>query len=266
MTNMTSNKPDAQYEAADMPEQELDWSRTLVACQVGRTGKSTVADTLLATPLNGKIFSVESVNQDASQYGAEVVIYRADNMRKLRSDMTIADHPVIVDLGSSDFGTFIEKMGAANLFMDFTHCVIVTDPTQRGQEEAITTYETLSGLGMDPSMFRFVLNKARTVISLPAQFDILFAHAAANPGFPLNPDCWLPENDLFAGLHESGQSYREVMQDTTNYKALIKKARKSGDDGMTQEYALRQTNQRMAQGMKEHIDRCFAALAIPAAQ
>ncbi|MFL9935218.1 hypothetical protein P0D88_40315 [Paraburkholderia sp. RL18-103-BIB-C] len=266
MTNETISKTDSENMQADLGEQDIDWSRILVACQVGRTGKSTIADSVLASGLGGEIFSVESLNQDASQYGARVRVYRADDMRKLRTDMSLADHPVIVDLGSSDFALFVEKMGKANLFMDFTHCVIVTDPTQRGQEEAITTYETLRALGIENSQFRIVLNKARTVITLEAQFDILFGHAATDPGFPLNPACWLPEHDLFAGLHESGQGYREVLEDNTDYKPLIRKALKDGNREVSQDYALRQINQRMAMGMQTEFDRCFEALAIPVGQ
>ena len=237
--------------------------RILVACQVGRTGKSTVADTVLATRLGGKIFSVDSVNQDASQYGAKVRSYFADDLLKLRRDMTQARHPVIVDLGASDFAVFVEKMSAANLFMDFTHCVVVTDPTQRGQEEAITTYETLRGLGMDNAKFRFVLNKARTVRKIALQFEYLFAYAAENPEFKMNTDCWLPEHDLFIGLHESGQGYREVLADKTDYQPLVDQALDAGDHGLASKYSLRQINQRMAMGMQVHFDRCFAALGIP---
>jgi hypothetical protein len=266
VTNTTISKDDNQTQTADATVRAVNWPRILVACQVGRTGKSTIADTVLATRLGGKIFSVESVNQDASQYGAKVVVYRADDMLKLREDMSLADHPVIVDLGASDFGLFVEKMGAANLFMDFTHSVIVTDPTQRGQEEAITTYQTLRGLGISPSKFRFVLNKARLVRKLQVQFGILFTEAKEDPDFPLNPNCWLPEHDLFIGLHESGQGYREVLDDKTDYQPLINKAIKDGKGDLSREYARRQINQRMAMGMQPHFDRCFEALAIPVGQ
>jgi hypothetical protein len=44
----------------------------LVASQVGMTGKSTVAANVLHSRIGGRLFSVDSVNQDATQYGAEV--------------------------------------------------------------------------------------------------------------------------------------------------------------------------------------------------
>ncbi|WP_028213549.1 GTPase domain-containing protein [Paraburkholderia mimosarum] len=264
MANELTSKNDNQNDQTDIAAQDADWARILVACQVGRTGKSTVSDSVLANRLNGRIFSVESVNQDASQYGAKVRVYRANDMMRLRVDMATAEHPVIVDLGASDFAVFLDKMDAANLFMDFSHCVIVADPTQRGQEEAITTYDTLRRLGIDNSKFRFVLNKAHTGTKLPVQFDILFAHAQSNPDFPINQDCWLPENDLFRGLHQNGQGYREVLADKTDYKALIRKALNDGDKARATDYAMRQTTQRMALGMQEHFDRCFNALGISA--
>ncbi|MGF6408766.1 hypothetical protein [Paraburkholderia sp. MM5482-R1] len=263
VTNTTMSESNSHADQARKPGTGRDSLRILVACQVGRTGKSTVADIVLATRLDGKIFSVDSVNQDASQYGAKVRSYFADDLLKLRRDMMQARHPVIVDLGASDFAVFVEKMAAANLFMDFTHCVIVTDPTQRGQEEALTTYETLRGLGMDRSKFRFVLNKARTVRKIALQFEYLFAYAAENPDFEINADCWLPEHDLFIGLHESGQGYREVLADTTDYQPLIDRALEAGDRELASEHSLRQINQRMAMGMQIHFDRCFAALDIP---
>jgi hypothetical protein len=262
MTNMTKSENSSHADKAQKPKLERDSLRIFVACQVGRTGKSTVADTVLHTRLGGEIFSVDSVNQDASQYGAKVRPYFADDLLTMRRDMLQARHPVIVDLGASDFAVFVEKMAAANLFMDFTHCVIVTDPTQRGQEEALTTYVTLRELGIANSKFRVVLNKARTVRKIRHQFELMFAYAQEHPEFKLNEDCWLPSHDLFVGLHEAGQGYREVLADKTEYQPLIDQAIEAGDRELAESHTLRLINQRMAMGMQVHLDRCFAALDI----
>jgi hypothetical protein len=104
----------------------------LVACQVGLTGKSTVAANVLHARLGGRLFSVDSVNQDAAtQYGSSVERVFADDLHEMRLEMLRTREHVVVDLGASDFTRFVEQMAAANMQRTFTHVVIVTDQGRR---------------------------------------------------------------------------------------------------------------------------------------
>ncbi|MFL9910491.1 hypothetical protein [Paraburkholderia sp. RL17-337-BIB-A] len=88
------------------------------------------------------------MNQDATQYGAAVESFFGDDLHEMRLEMLRAIEPVVVDLGASGFTNFVEQLAAANMAKSFDNDVIATDTSRRGQEEAITTYQTLRGLGI----------------------------------------------------------------------------------------------------------------------
>jgi hypothetical protein len=236
--------------------------RILVACQVGMTGKSTVAANVLHARLGGRFFSVDSVNQDATQYGTEVERVFGDDIHEMRLEIMRANEPVVVDLGASDFTSFLGQMAAANMEGSFDYVVIVTDTSRRGQEEAITTYQTLRGLGMPNGKFRFVLNKAIIGRAIPLQYTVLFAYKRRNPDFPLNENCYLPVHQLFRALHESGQSYQEALNDKTEYEPRIQQAGLDGDDATAIELSLKAFSQMLAASMEEYFDRAYMELRI----
>ncbi|WP_090812074.1 hypothetical protein [Paraburkholderia tuberum] len=237
----------------------------LVTGQVGMTGKSTVSANVLHPRLGGRLFSVDSVNQDAKQYGAEVEAIFAADLHEMRVEMLRTSEPIVVDLGASDFTTFVQQMAAANMARPFNYVVIVTDTSRRGQEEAIGTYETLCRLGMPTDRFRFVLNKATIGArdrAIHQQFPVLFAYKRANPNFPLNENCYLPDHGLFRALHESGQTFKEALNDRTGYDPLITTADLEGDDATAITLSRKALAQALAASMEEYFEHAYKELDI----
>ena len=234
----------------------------LVAGLVGKTGKSTVSANVLHSRIGGRLFSVDSVNQDVTEYGAEVEPIFAGDLHEMRLKMFRTREPVVVDLGASDFTTFVKQMAAANMARSFNYVVIVSDVSRRGQEEALTTYETLRRFGMPNDRFRFVLNKADFSRAMRLQYSVLFTYKYKNPDFPLNEKCYLPEHGLFRALQESGQSYMDALNDKTDYDPLITKADLEGDDATAVSLSRKAFAQALAASMVEYFERAYQELAI----
>ncbi|MEM5329199.1 hypothetical protein VSR34_21750 [Paraburkholderia sp. JHI2823] len=172
--------------------------KVLVICQVGMTGKTTVAANVLHPRLGGLLFSVDSVNQDAAQqYGGAAQAVHTDDLFEMRQEMVRTKAAVVVDLGASDFSVFVDEMAANNMARLFDYCVIVSDTTRRAQEEAISTYETLRKLGMPATCFRIVLNKGKGGSrEIAEQYRVLFAYKSMQPDFPLNEKCYIPSSHV----------------------------------------------------------------------
>ncbi|HKR47851.1 MAG TPA: hypothetical protein VJU59_50675 [Paraburkholderia sp.] len=237
--------------------------KVLVICQVGMTGKTTVAANLLLPRLGGRLFSVDSVNQDAAtQYGAEVEAIYTGELFEMRQEIERTASPVVVDLGASDFSVFIDVMAANNMARMFDYCVIVTDTSRRAQEEAISTYNTLRKVGMPAACFRVVLNKAKQSRPIPNQYPVLFAYKRHHPEFPLNENCYLPEIQVFRALQEAGMSYKEALADKTDYHALVHKADLAGDLNGATDYANKKIAQDLAFHARAYFDSAFKELAI----
>ncbi|HKU25935.1 MAG TPA: hypothetical protein VJQ54_10725, partial [Candidatus Sulfotelmatobacter sp.] len=82
--------------------------RILVASQLGTVGKSTVAANLLVPYLGCRaVHSVETTNLDASQYGVPVRQYSSSRLSELRIDLALDDDHSVVDLGASNFNSFV---------------------------------------------------------------------------------------------------------------------------------------------------------------
>lgn len=249
------------HETKDVPPQA--GLKLLVACQVGMTGKSTVSANVLHPRLGGRFFSVDSVNQDATQYGSAVEVCSVDELYEMRQEMYHTPEPVVVDLGASDFATFIQQMAGASMARSFNYAVIVTDTSRRGQEEAIATVQTLEKLGMPKDSLRMVLNKAKIGKRMDAQYQVLFNHKRRNPDFPLNPECYLPESQVFRALHESGQSFQEALDDKTEYESRVHEAELNGDTSTAVALGRKAFAQMLAAGMEEYFDNAFKELRLP---
>jgi MinD-like ATPase involved in chromosome partitioning or flagellar assembly len=259
--NDTKQQPnDVREERSPRPPVSL--KRVLVACQVGMTGKTTVATNVLHARLGGRLFSIDSVNQGAAQYGKEVEAFFSHELYELRLELTRATVPVVVDLGASEFSQFVMNVAAAAMEASFDYVVIVTDTSRRSQEEAITTYQTLRGLGMPNEAFRFLLNKSIIGREMAKQYSVLFAYKKQHPLFPLNEDCYLPQHDLFRALVETGQSHDDALNDTNDYEQYIQQAELAGDFSTSIALSRKAFAQALAQSMEEYFDRAYNQLRI----
>jgi MinD-like ATPase involved in chromosome partitioning or flagellar assembly len=241
--------------------------RVLVASSLGTVGKSTISENVVLPGLGCKrLYAVESPNVENTKYGVPVELFGADELPEMRRAIMTDKDPVIVDLGASDFGNFVEALYDANLFPMFDYCVLVGDPTDRGQEAVVGTHKTFSGFGMPAEKFRLVLNRVAMSVrdqkaAVLSQFHFLFQFAEKNPAFWINPECLVPElATLFTELKDAGRSLGEVLADQTDYEDLAYTLSCAGDAAGADNAARRGVVAQYAIGANAYFERAYKLL------
>ena len=128
----------------------------------GNVGKSTVAAHLLRPRMKSQVFSVESLNQDASSDGVDVARMRGKNFSDLQQRLfKLKD--AIVDVGSSNIEEFLKLMQQyADSQEQFDWFVVPVVKDSKQQADTINTIRALRAIGVPSSKIRVVINKVET--------------------------------------------------------------------------------------------------------
>ncbi|HGJ5884497.1 StbB family protein [Arsenophonus sp.] len=127
----------------------------------GSVGKTLVSTYLLAPRMKDvKFFSVETINQSATDLGIEdVVSLKGDDFSKMIEDIVFEDS-AIIDIGASNVEQFLMSMsrfdGGANEF--YLYFIPVTKE-DKAIKESMKTAHTLKKAGVEKDKIVFVPNR-----------------------------------------------------------------------------------------------------------
>ena len=128
----------------------------------GNVGKSTLAVHLLGAFAPGaKIVSVESINASSADdvETLNVEELSASRFREIFREIMINDD-VIVDVGASNVGPFMDEMGRFKSAVgEFDLLLVPTVPSDKQQRDTATTIDWLFKLGVDPAKVRVIFNQ-----------------------------------------------------------------------------------------------------------
>jgi hypothetical protein len=239
--------------------------RVLLLAQVGTIGKSTVGAVVLHPRVRGSFYSIESFNQDASRYGIPVKRYLAepDDLAAFQKELANDPYNAIVDIGQSALDVFLKRMAVDYMVEDFNYIVSVADTTDRGQDEAINTYETLMALGFEPQQYRLVLNRSQPKKAITAQFSRLFSYQEKHENFWINPACILPDLNVFNEMAAQGVSWDDALSPGVHFLDQSRELRRQGLEKEARQASERAVLQKWAKGAALFTEAAFAALNIP---
>ena len=137
----------------------------------GNVGKTTVAGQLLKPRMgNAPIFSIESLNLDASSDGLEVEKIRGKKFRELQNQLIQMDS-VIVDVGASNVEDFLKMMQQVSGSHDeFDLFIVPVVKEKKQQGDTVNTIHALAKLGIPPEKIRVIFNKVDTDESVDEEF------------------------------------------------------------------------------------------------
>jgi MinD-like ATPase involved in chromosome partitioning or flagellar assembly len=183
----------------------------LVLSATGNTGKSTFS-ALLQTMRRAALISVTSAGQDSSQYNAKVdTRFHPALTRDLAVELAhCRDKDLVVDVSGGATENFLVKIISTGFFELFELVILVVDATSRSQEDMLSCLKLLRREGLLDSQIRILLSRGKAGKSVQKQYETLFAHAADNPGFHVNEDCFLPELNFFNLARKSGMTFTEA--------------------------------------------------------
>ncbi len=195
----------------------------------GNVGKTTVAGHLLKPRMgDAPIFSVESLNVDASADGLTVEKMRGKKFGDLMEQLMQLDR-AIVDVGASnveDFLKLMQQYDGSHEEFDFFVVPVVKEKKQ--QADTVNTLRALAKLGVPRTKIRLLFNKVEVDDSVHDDFAALFGLAEAEKGFTLRPEAVIYSNEVFERLKSVGKSLGDITLDKTDYRTRLREA--SGDD------------------------------------
>ena len=222
----------------------------------GNVGKSTIARHLLLPRIEGaELIAVESLNADENQGQA----LRGRQFGELQEYLQTVDN-VVVDIGASNVEDLLGLMHRYHgSHEDFDCFVVPTVPALKQQQDTIATLVELSGLGVPPSRLKLVFNMVEDDDDAARSFSQLLTFVGQQLLAEANLACKLGRNEIYGRVKGSGADLSALIQDKTDYKALIVKAQGTADKlALAQRLATR----RLASGVVPELDACFAALGL----
>ncbi|KQW36836.1 StbB family protein [Rhizobacter sp. Root404] len=222
----------------------------------GNVGKSTIARHLLLPRIEGaELIAVESLNADENQGQA----LRGRQFGELQEYLQTVDN-VVVDIGASNVEDLLGLMHRYHgSHEDFDCFVVPTVPALKQQQDTIATLVELSGLGVPPSRLKLVFNMVEDDDDAARSFSQLLTFVGQQLLAEANLACKLGRNEIYGRVKGSGADLSALIQDKTDYKALIVKAQGTADKlALAQRLATR----RLASGVIPELDACFAALGL----
>lgn len=224
----------------------------------GNVGKTTVAGHLLKPRMtDAPIFSVESLNIDASADGIEVEKLRGKKFGELQDQLMRLD-AAIVDVGASNVEDFLKLMQQyAGSHEEFDYFVIPVVKEKKQQADTVNTILALAKIGVPHRKIRLLFNKVEIDEDTQDEFAALFGLAERDKNFTLNPNAVIYANEVFERLKAVGKSLGEIVADPVDYRAKLRQATDEDEkDFCVQMVALK----RLAVTANANLDDAYKAL------
>jgi len=187
----------------------------------GNVGKTLIASQVLGRNMpKARMIAVESINETAEVYGADVEKIRGEKFQKLYKELMMLDE-AIIDVGASNVVTYQEGLlRFHNSHKEFAAFVIPSTSGTKEQKETIAMVETLAGIGIEPSRIKIVCN--RVVEDVEDEFGALFCYAKEAGTCELSPDAAIWESELMDLLQRRRMSLSDILADEKDYRTLAR--------------------------------------------
>ena len=184
----------------------------------GNVGKSTISRHLFLPRLdNAQLIPIESINSD----GSEDEQYRGSQFGELLDSLPFFDN-AIIDVGASNVEDFTDLMKTFDGSHEFFDLFIIPTVSEKKQmKDTISTICKLEEIGVPAKKIRVVFNKHDHKNLVKNEFSGIFDFHAESKSFNLKSDAVIHNNELFTRLHDSNSTVSDILEDPTDYKALM---------------------------------------------
>jgi MinD-like ATPase involved in chromosome partitioning or flagellar assembly len=224
----------------------------------GNVGKTTVAAHMLQSRLKAPVFSIESINADASNEGLDVQRLRGRQFAELTTRL-MKIPSAIVDVGSSNVEEFLKLMQQhEDSHEEFDWFVVPVVKEVKQQTDTINTIALLRGVGVASAKIRVVINKADPDDDLENDFGPVYEFCRSGQA-TLPEGAVIFSNEVFAGLTRLHMTLSDLTADTTDYRQRLRDATNEDE----QDAAINMIgNKRLAKTCTKNLDAAFQALFV----
>lgn len=221
----------------------------------GNVGKSTLAKFLLQPRMeNARIIPVETINAHEHD-GVENI--KGRQYGDLIESLVLLDNS-IVDVGASNVEEFLSQMNKYEGSHEvFDYFVIPVTPRSKQITDTIATVMALSDMGISSEKIRIIFNMVENPeIDIESEFKPIFDYHKSDNSFVLDKNSVVYHSEFFARVANTGGTIESILNDKTDFNALIKAATDSEE-----KYALAQSRGVLflARGIKKVLDSAFTA-------
>jgi len=224
----------------------------------GTVGKTTLAAHLLKPRLADSIMlSIESINDDVSTLGLESEKFKGGKFIDVYKKLLVEDN-CILDVGASNIEEFLDRMiKFQDSHEELDLFIVPVTPGQKEQRETVTTITALVKIGVPSEKIRVILNRVED--EPEAEFPLIFG-AAKKLNFPLNKNCSVYTNEVYDLLNKRSKTVDAVLNDETDYKALLKEAIIEDDNKKVNECTDMLALRSLAKGVKDNLDLVYSEI------
>ncbi|SAL82386.1 hypothetical protein AWB74_06251 [Caballeronia arvi] len=223
----------------------------------GSVGKTVAAHHLLKPRMpEAAFFSVETINQSASDLGASEVSQLQGKKFGELLEALVLEEDAIVDVGASNIEAFFESMSRfSDSEREFDLYVIPVTPDQKAWQESLKTVEALFAIGVDAENVRLLPNRITTD---PAdEIAAIFNYVKKTGKARISENAYLFESEIYGYLAAKRMSFTELIDDGIDYRAL---AKSEADGEKAKEYARMYRWKKLAIPVRNNLDDAYTAL------
>lgn len=235
--------------------------KVLVINFSGNVGKSTIAAHMLKPRMNkSTLFSVESLNNDASSDGVEVETYKGKEYKELLEEVIMTDN-AIVDVGASNAEFFCNLMnqykGSSKVF---DYYLIPTIKDKKQSNDTLKTISSLLLMGIPKRKIRVIFNRVEIDDDVKTEFNSLFKLITEANSLLLDENYVIYNNAAFNQSKEYGISLADILDDKTDYSSLAKESKKNGNETEARLFVNKLLLRMAALTANENLESVFNAI------
>ncbi len=223
----------------------------------GSVGKTVAAHYLLKPRMpQAAFFSIETINQSASDLGAEEVEQLEGKKFGDLLESLVLEDDAIIDVGASNIESFLETMSRfSDSEKEFDLYVIPVTPDQKAWQESLKTVEALSNIGVSADKIRLLPNRIQNdpAEEIPAIFNYVKKVKKAW----INPNAFLFESEIYGYLAGKKIGFDKLIDNATDFRAL---AKAEADPDKAKDYARMYRWQKLALPVRNNLDDAYSAL------
>lgn len=233
----------------------------IVLCSLaGSVGKTTITVHLLHPRMpSAKLYSVDNTNVTAKNFGLETELFSGDEFEKMYKHI-VRNNDIIIDVGGSKEGKeFLSGMEWMEGHDEIDAFIVPAGPDHKDQEAAFKTIQLLLAQGVERSKIKVVFNLVDK--NLEEEFDWLLGALVAHQ-IQFSTDAAIKANKIYNKMMAMGRSIDAVVNDPTDYKAIVKETNDEDELNRASDFMF---VQKTARKINEQLDVVFNAL-FPAVQ
>ena len=235
----------------------MNFLKIAVLNNSGNVGKSMICELLFQPRIpNSQIIKIETINDD----GTDDVKISAKDTSTVR-DLIDTTDIAIIDVGASNIEAFINSFKKMDdIINDIDFFFIPTTPKPKQLKDTIKTITDLMFMGVSSERIKIIFNMRDEDFSLEKQYSSIFSSpfiAELN----LEQSCnqfIIPETELFDLADEAHLNYKEVINDTRDFKALIRATKDREERSFL---SIQRTIHSLFKNFDRNLDLAFNSIA-----